>query len=64
MQNSFELIIPDLPGSGSSQLCDEEMSMELLADFVFEIAAQENFQKIILLGYSMGGYLTMAFAEK
>ena len=64
LQNSFELIIPDLPGSGSSQLCDEEMSMELLADFVFEIAEQENFQKIILLGHSMGGYLTMAFAEK
>jgi pimeloyl-ACP methyl ester carboxylesterase len=64
LQNSFELIIPDLPGSGTSQLCDEEMNMELLADFVFEIAAQENFQKIILLGHSMGGYLTMAFAQK
>jgi pimeloyl-ACP methyl ester carboxylesterase len=64
LQNSFELIIPDLPGSGTSQLCDEEMNMELLADFVFEIAEQENFQKIILLGHSMGGYLTMAFAQK
>lgn len=64
LQNTFELIIPDLPGSGLSPLYDEALSMELFADFIYEIAEQEKFQKIILLGHSMGGYLTMAFAEK
>jgi hypothetical protein len=64
LQNTFELIIPDFPGSGLSSICDEEMSMELFADFVNEIVEQQKFHKIILLGHSMGGYITMAFAEK
>lgn len=64
LKNNSTLIVPDLPGSGNSQLCDEEMSMELLADFINAIVEQEKFDKIILLGHSMGGYLTMAFAEK
>ena len=45
LQNTFELIIPDLPGSGLSPLYDEELSMELFADFIYEIAEQEKFQK-------------------
>ncbi len=64
LEKEFMVITPDLPGSGSSQLPDEEMSMELLADFISEILEQEKIQKIILVGHSMGGYAALAFAEK
>ncbi len=64
LNTDYTVIVPDLPGSGLSPLPKEEMSMELLADFVLEIMQQEQLQKIILIGHSMGGYATLAFAEK
>lgn len=54
------LLIPDLPGSGKSEAIDD-MSMEGLADAVK--AMVEN-QPAILIGHSMGGYITLAFAER
>lgn len=61
---NFQLLVPDLPGSGSSEAV-EDMSMEGLADAVNAVI-QTFFegQKIILIGHSMGGYVALAFAEK
>jgi pimeloyl-ACP methyl ester carboxylesterase len=64
LQHQFLVIAPDLPGSGSSSLPSEKMSMELLAEFVLEIIEQEKLQEIILIGHSMGGYTALAFAER
>lgn len=64
LEKNYTLILPDLPGSGKSKLCEEEITMELLADFIFEIIEQEKFEKIIFFGHSMGGYLGMSFLEK
>ncbi len=38
--------------------------MELMADEVKKIVDHENLDKIHLLGHSMGGYTSLAFAEK
>jgi pimeloyl-ACP methyl ester carboxylesterase len=64
LKTNYTVIVPDLPGSGLSPLPKEEMSIELFADFVFDIIQQEQLEKIILIGHSMGGYATLAFAEK
>jgi len=74
------LIIPDLPGSGRSDLIDD-MSMEGMTEIIKEILILE-LQKFpllehpdpfgkgaegvraCLLGHSMGGYISLAFAEK
>ena len=64
LQQHFLLLVPDLPGSGMSALPAEEMSMELLADFVHEILLQEKIEQTILIGHSMGGYAAMAFMER
>ena len=66
-----KLIIPDLPGSGKSALIND-MSMEGLAASVKEIITNEMTQtsssdiakNVIMIGHSMGGYITLAFAEK
>src|SRR6185436_1661479 len=60
LQKDFRLIIPDLPGSGKSELIDD-MSMEGMAELIKAIADQEltpnselltpNFS---LIGHSMG----------
>lgn len=56
------LIIPDLPGSGSSDLIDN-MSMEGLARSVQAVLEAEGVEQCIMIGHSMGGYVTLAYAD-
>lgn len=56
------LIIPDLPGSGMSELVDN-LSIESLARSVVAILDAEGVEQCILIGHSMGGYVTLAFAD-
>lgn len=63
LENDYRLIVPDLPGSGASPLTDD-VSMEGIADTVKQIVEKEEIEKFILIGHSMGGYATLAFAEK
>lgn len=64
---NHRLIIPDLPGSGGSEIIDD-MSMEGLADVVHALLQEEwaagGERGCVLIGHSMGGYITLAFAEK
>jgi pimeloyl-ACP methyl ester carboxylesterase len=68
-KNKMRLIIPDLPGSGQSEMITD-MSMEGMAEVLKKILDNENIssgdknQGIILVGHSMGGYITLAFVEK
>lgn len=64
LQQHYTIICPDIPGSGASALGNEEMSMVYIADFVAAIIEQEGCGQVILIGHSMGGYATLAFAEK
>ena len=66
----FRLIIPDIPGSGQSEMI-ENMRIEGIADALFhhmnhEISALPHSPAphFTLIGHSMGGYITLAFAEK
>lgn len=58
------VIVPDLPGSGRSPLPAGPVTIEGMADFVYAILLQERLEQCILFGHSMGGYVTLAFAEK
>ena len=63
LETSFKIIIPHLPGSGTSQLIDD-MSMEGMAECIHYILQEEGVQQCSMIGHSMGGYITLAFAEK
>ncbi len=65
----FKFIVPDLPGSGQSEMIDD-MSMEGLAEVVKTIIDTESENPLAggkeacIIGHSMGGYITLAFVEK
>ena len=64
LKKNYRLIIPDLPGSGRSGI-QKDMSMDGLADSMHEILKKEaSNSKTIMIGHSMGGYVTLAYVEK
>ncbi len=65
LKNDYKLIVPDLPGSGRSTLLQKErINLVDHAECIKAILAVENIEQCIMIGHSMGGYITLAFAEK
>jgi pimeloyl-ACP methyl ester carboxylesterase len=64
LKKQFQCIIPDLPGSGHSIMKNGDWSMEGLAEAVASILDVEEIPAATLIGHSMGGYVSLAFAEK
>jgi pimeloyl-ACP methyl ester carboxylesterase len=65
LQNYCKLIIPDIPGSGNSAMLEgENVSIEDYADCINALLDEEKNETCIMLGHSMGGYITLAYAEK
>ena len=70
LENKFHLIVPDLPGSGKSEMIDD-MTMEGMSEVIKKICDSESYQvppsggfRGAVIGHSMGGYIALAFAEK
>jgi pimeloyl-ACP methyl ester carboxylesterase len=77
LQNDYRLIVPDLPGSGRSEMIDD-MSMDGMAETIKFIIDEEQKLKTaessqvlssggfrgVLIGHSMGGYITLAFVDR
>jgi pimeloyl-ACP methyl ester carboxylesterase len=59
---SYTLVIPDLPGSGNSKL-EGSASIEQMAEALKMILDEENIDKAVVIGHSMGGYAALAFAD-
>ena len=64
LSKNYEVIVPDLEGFGNSPLQSKTISMEKYADAVLKLLKKEKVKKCIMLGHSMGGYVTLHFSEK
>ena len=65
LQAKYFLITPDLPGSGQSEVLQKEnISLNDYAEVIKAIILAENLSSVMMIGHSMGGYITFAFAEK
>ena len=62
LKNQYNLIVPDLPGSGRSEMISD-MSMEGMAEVLHSIIHEENINTCTVIGHSMGGYITLALVE-
>lgn len=63
LRSICRLLIPDLPGSGRSALPAEVLSMESLASILKTLLDHEGIERCVFIGHSMGGYISLAFAE-
>lgn len=52
----------DLPGHGETPCFSEKHLMDDMADCVYEIIS--DLPEYVMIGHSLGGYVTLAFAEK
>jgi pimeloyl-ACP methyl ester carboxylesterase len=71
LSENYCVIIPDLPGSGQSEMLEGSCTIEDYAEVIKVIAdaavfqdKNEHYKQFCLVGHSMGGYITLAFAEK
>jgi pimeloyl-ACP methyl ester carboxylesterase len=60
----YRVISPDLPGFGESRLEDSNISIEYFAEKIKYLLDELKIEKCIMIGHSLGGYITLAFAEK
>jgi pimeloyl-ACP methyl ester carboxylesterase len=72
LQNHCLLIVPDLAGTGMSEMirpadlnktAEQPISMNDYAVLMAAILKAENIETCIMIGHSMGGYITLAFEE-
>ena len=59
----FRILIPDLPGSGKSRLT-YDLRIDSMAEAVAAIINHETVSEAVVIGHSMGGYITLALVEK
>jgi 3-oxoadipate enol-lactonase len=57
------LILPDLRGFGQSPSPDGVYSMRLMAEDIAALMDRLEIKKAVLAGHSMGGYISLAFAQ-
>ena len=60
----FRVIAPDLPGHGQSDPLKGKSTIKNIADQVKNFLDELNLAEVTMFGHSLGGYITLAFAEK
>ena len=64
LSEEFRVITIDLPGFGGSECIHAIHLMEQMAAVVNEVLKYLEVDKCLMIGHSMGGYVTLAFADK
>ena len=63
LSSDFRVICPDLPGSGKSPIASDQITLEEVAFQLEEWMAENQISNPIVIGHSLGGYLTLALLE-
>jgi pimeloyl-ACP methyl ester carboxylesterase len=64
LSNTLQVVSVDLPGHGKSECIGESHTMELMAECIHAVLEHLKIKECVMIGHSMGGYVTLAFAEK
>jgi 3-oxoadipate enol-lactonase len=63
LEDSFDVILPDLRGFGNSTMLDVPQSIDDYASDIARLLDHLNIQRAAIVGHSMGGYVALAFAR-
>jgi pimeloyl-ACP methyl ester carboxylesterase len=63
LAEKFRVISVDLPGHGGSDIFSDVHTVEFMATVIKDLIEDTGTGKIFLTGHSMGGYVTLAFAD-
>jgi pimeloyl-ACP methyl ester carboxylesterase len=63
LATGFRVVSIDMPGHGSSDIYSAVHTMEFIAEVLYALVKSMGISKIFLTGHSLGGYVTLAFAE-
>lgn len=64
LKNNHTIITPNLPGIGASTIVSKEaISIDTMAKSINDILVAENIERAFIIGHSMGGYISLAFAK-
>jgi len=64
LRDKYDLVSIDLRGHGASSLGEKEISLEVMADDLYDVISQLQLKDYIIVGHSTGGVVSMAFLEK
>lgn len=64
LSESFQVIVIDLPGHGLSENPGPINSIDSMAEAMRHVLKSLHVTSCIMVGHSMGGYVTLAYAEK
>jgi 3-oxoadipate enol-lactonase len=64
LSSGYRVIAPDLRGHGASKAPLGSYSIEQMADDVLGLLDSLEISECILLGHSLGGYITLSFAQR
>jgi pimeloyl-ACP methyl ester carboxylesterase len=63
LEGKFRIISVDLPGHGRSDNFGELYTMDFMAEAISDLLGSLGIDKSFIIGHSLGGYITLAFAE-
>lgn len=63
LSTDFRVICPDLPGIGDSPIAGDQISLEEVAVSLEEWMDENQIKNPIVVGHSLGGYVTLALLE-
>ncbi len=64
LSESNRVVCIELPGHGESELIDEVQTMEKVANHIHVLIGQLGLKNYVMIGHSMGGYISLAYAEQ
>ncbi|MBE0637880.1 MAG: alpha/beta hydrolase [Bacteroidales bacterium] len=64
LSKNFKVIRIDLPGHGKTPLIEKTHSMELMAESIKAVLDGLGVKSCVMVGHSMGGYVTLEFAKQ
>ena len=64
LSKRYKVVLIDLPGHGHSENFGYVHKMDLMAEAVKTVLHELQLRRYVMIGHSLGGYVSMAFAEK